>query len=169
MDRRAQKQLYDQYAPAMLGVCRRYLRDLGAAEDALLEGFFKILTRLESYTGEGSFAGWMRRIMVNECLMHLRQRNLLQFPESMPQASDGSEDDRVLSRLSADEIISLLDEMPPGYRAVFNLYVMEGFKHREIAEVLGISINTSKSQLVLAKQKMELLVKTRLGIKNEEV
>lgn len=169
MDRRAQKQLYDQFAPAMLGICRRYLRDLGAAEDALQEGFFKILTRLDSYTGEGSFAGWMRRVMVNECLMQLRQRNLLRFPETMPQISDEAQDNRILNQLSAVEILSLLDEMPPGYRAVFNLYVIEGFKHREIADLLDISINTSKSQLVLARQKMEMLLKTRLGIHNGEL
>jgi RNA polymerase sigma factor (sigma-70 family) len=147
----------------MLGVCRRYIHDPLLAEDVMVEGFFKVLTKLDSYSGEGSFEGWMRRIMVNESLMYLRKSNTFKFAEEINPNLDHAEEPTVIDKLESEEILALLDELPPGYRTVFNLFVVEGFKHREIAEELGISINTSKSQLLLAKNKMEDLVKKRLG------
>lgn len=162
-DRKAQKLLYERYAPTMLGVCRRYVKDPMEAEDVLVEGFFKVLTKIDTYSGEGSFEGWIRRIMINEALMHLRKNNHFQNTEEINPNLDYQEEPTIVEELSAQEILSLLDEMPPGYRTVFNLFVVEGYKHREIADELGISINTSKSQLILAKQRMEELVKKRLG------
>ncbi len=161
-DRRAQKLLYERYAPLMLGVCRRYIRNPIEAEAAMVEGFFKALTRIDSFSGEGSFEGWIRRIMVNESLMQLRRNNPFRDSVEINPNLDYQEDPTVLDTLAADEILNLLNELPPGYRTVFNLYVVEGYKHREIAEELGISINTSKSQLILARQRMEELVKKRL-------
>ena len=160
-DPAAQKELYDKYSPILLGVIRRYIRDRDDAEDVLVEGMFKILTKLDSYRDEGSFEGWMKRIVVNEALMFLRKsRNFNIVREIDPSLQDT--EPSIESQIFANELIALLDKLPTGYRTVFNMYVIEGYKHREIAEELGISINTSKSQLILAKRRMrELLKKNR--------
>lgn len=155
--------LYERHAPVMLGVCRRYIHDPSEAEEVMVEGFFKVLTKLEMFNFDGSFEGWVRRIMINECLMHLRKSNPFKHVEEINPNIDLGEEPTVVDRLESEEILALLDELPPGYRTVFNLYVVEGYKHREIADELGISINTSKSQLILAKNRMEDLVKKRLG------
>ena len=164
-DRKAQKLLFDRYSPTMLGVCRRYVKKLEEAEDVMVEGFFKVLTKIGMYSGDGSFEGWIRRIMINESLMHLRKANHFRFTEEINPNLDLPEHPAVVEEMAAQEIINLMDELPAGYRTVFNLYVVEGYKHREIAEELGISINTSKSQLILAKKRMKQLVATRIGIK----
>ncbi|MEO1258205.1 MAG: RNA polymerase sigma factor [Bacteroidota bacterium] len=164
-DRKAQKLLFDRFSPTMLGVCRRYVKNLEEAEDIMVEGFFKVLTKIDMYSGEGSFEGWIRRIMINESLMHLRKVNHFRFTEEIDANIDLPENPTIVEEIAAQEIIDLLDELPNGYRTVFNLYVVEGYKHREIAEELGISINTSKSQLILAKKRMEKLVTERIGIR----
>jgi RNA polymerase sigma-70 factor (ECF subfamily) len=157
----AQKWLYDRYSPMLFAVCRRYLRSREDAEEALVSGMFKVFAQIESYTGAGSFEGWMRRIVVNEALMMLRKNNHLVFPgddSKIPEREDGFS---IEAELSAREILELLDQLPNGYRTVFNLYVLEGYKHHEIADTLGISINTSKSQLILAKEKLRNLLKAK--------
>ena len=159
-DRAAQKWLYERYSPLMFSVCRRYLHSREDAEEALVSGFFKVFSQVESYSGTGSFEGWIRRIMVNECLMMLRKNQPLTFPGDESQIPDRVDSFNIEADISAREILELLDQLPPGYRTVFNLYVIEGFKHIEIAETLGISINTSKSQLILAKEKLRTLLKT---------
>lgn len=166
-DRRAQKRLFDRYAPTMLGVCRRYIKIPEEAEDVMLEGFFKVLTKIDMFSGEGSFEGWIRKIMVNESLMHLRKNQTFRFTEEIDPNIDITEQPLIIEKMEAAEILDLLDELPPGYRMVFNLYVVEGFKHREIAEELGISINTSKSQLILAKKRMEELLVRKFGVRLE--
>jgi RNA polymerase sigma factor (sigma-70 family) len=156
-DRMAQKALYERFASKMLGLCRRYLSVEADAEDALLNGFYKAMSQIESYEGKGNFEGWIRKIMVNECLMALRKR--LRFQES-GEVSDlqlRSGDDPV-SMMAAGELMDLMARLPEGYRTVLNLHAIEGYKHHEIAELLGISINTSKSQLLLAKQKFRTMV-----------
>lgn len=130
----------------------------------MVEGFFKVLTKIEMYGGNGSFEGWIRRIMINESLMHIRKANHFRFTEEIDPNLDLPEDPTIVDELAAAEILELMDELPPGYRTVFNLYVVEGYKHREIAEELGISINTSKSQLILAKRRMEELLRKRFGM-----
>lgn len=162
-DARAQQTLYERYSPVMLGVCRRYHGSLEEAEDVMVEGFFKIFTKIDTFSGEGSFEGWMRRVMVNESLMHLRKNRAFRFTEELHAVHDTGEEPTILEQLSAQEILGLLDGLPPGCRAVFNLYVIEGYKHREIADELQISINTSKSQLALAKMRLEELINKRLG------
>jgi RNA polymerase sigma factor (sigma-70 family) len=160
-DRAAQKWLYDRYSPLMFSVCRRYLRSGHDAEEALVSGFFKVFSQIDNFAGSGSFEGWIRRIMVNEALMMLRKKQPLVFPGeewAFPDQADGFS---IEAELSAREILDLLDHLPPGYRTVFNLYVLEGFKHHEIADTLGISINTSKSQLILAKEKLRNLLKAK--------
>ena len=163
-DRRAQKLLFERYSPTMLGVCRRYVKRFEDAEDVMLDGFFKVFTKIDMYSGNGSFEGWIRRIMVNESLMHLRKVDHFRFSEEINPNLDVREEPTIVNKLAAEEILQLLDELPPGYRTVFNLYVVEGYKHREIAEELNISINTSKSQLILAKRRMEELLRKRYGI-----
>ena len=152
-EHRAQRQLYDQLAGLMLTVCRRYLKRREDAEEALLLGFAKMFRALPNYRFAGSFEGWVRRIMVNEALMQLRQRETLTSsfedfaqPENLattPATAD--------TQLQAEDLLALLATLPTGYRTVFNLYALEGYGHQEIAELLGISEGTSKSQLSKAR------------------
>lgn len=159
--REAQRLLYERYAPKMLGVCRRYLRNTEDAEDILVEALFKVLTKIDQYRGGGSFEGWIRRIVVNESLMFLRKKHNFHLTVEL-DAVDAPTTYNVEDNLAAQDILKLLSTLPTGYRTVFNLYVLEGYKHREIAEILGISINTSKSQLILAKKRMkEMLQKNQ--------
>ena len=155
---KAQKQLYDTYSSLMFALVRRYVKTQEDAEDVFVEGMFKILTKISSYRDEGSFEGWMKRIMINEALMHLRKQKKLHLTREIGDLQIKDDVD-FEAQIHADEIVALLDELPTGYRTVFNMYVLEGYKHREIAEELGISINTSKSQLILAKKRMRDLVK----------
>ncbi len=157
-DRRAQQLLFDRYSPNMFGVCKRYVKSREDAEDVLVEGFYKVLTKLEQYSGEGSFEGWIRRIIVNEALMWLRKKHNLVTKVELNNNLDHKTEVTVEDELQAEDILRLLAQLPTGYRTVFNLYVLEGYKHREIAELLGISINTSKSQLILAKKRLGDLV-----------
>lgn len=160
-DRSAQKHLYERYSPLMFSVCRRYLRSREDAEEALVSGFYKVFSQIGSYSGMGSFEGWIRRIMVNEALMKLRKSQPLIFPGDSFVPVDTEDSFNIEADISAREIMALLEELPPGYRTIFNLFVLEGFKHHEIAETLNISINTSKSQLILAKEKMRKLLQAK--------
>lgn len=157
-DSRAQKRLYERYSPLLYSVCRRYLKAPEDAEEALISGFYKIFAEVDSYNGNGSFEGWMRRIAANEALMLLRKRRDLVFPGDERMPPESTDDFSIEADLSAREILQMLDQLPDGYRTVFNLYVLEGFKHREIADLLGISLNTSKSQLALAKERLRQLL-----------
>jgi RNA polymerase sigma-70 factor (ECF subfamily) len=142
-------------------MCLRYARTVEDAEDILSEAFYKIFTKISSFKGQGSFEGWMKRITVNEALMSLRKKNTLNMSVELSEVKEQAYDDDIVSRLSYNELLIILEELPPGYRTVFNMYVIEGYKHREIAEHLNISINTSKSQLILAKKKMRELIKKK--------
>lgn len=157
-NRKAQKLLYDLHAPVMFGVCMRYVKNREDSEDIMIEGFFKVMTNIHQYNGSGSFQGWIRRIMVNESLMFLRKQHNFRLTVEVNNIEIKSQVN-VEDELSAQDIINLLEKLPTGYRTVFNLYVLEGYKHREIAELLEISINTSKSQLILAKKRMQSLIK----------
>lgn len=159
--REAQQALYDRFAPVLLGVIRRYVSDVQQAEDLLIESMYKIMTHMSSYQGAGSFEGWMKRIVINETLMHLRKKHALQYAVEV-QPSTSSEGPTIVDKLEGESILELLDALPEGYRTIFNLFVIEGYKHREIADALGISINTSKSQLIQAKEKLKLLITERL-------
>lgn len=158
-NRLAQKELFNRFSPFILGVIRRYIADLHYAEDVLAETFIKIFYNLESYTGTGSFEGWMRRIATNEALMFLRKRKELIFKEETEIVIPFF--DNVENDLFERDILQLLDQLSLGYRTVFNLYVIEGYKHKEIAEILNISINTSKSQLIHAKNRLKQLIENQ--------
>ncbi|SDL53644.1 RNA polymerase sigma-70 factor, ECF subfamily [Catalinimonas alkaloidigena] len=149
--RAAQRHLYEHYAPKMLVVCQRYLRDDYEAEDALVRGFTKVFQHLHQYEGNGSFEGWIRRIMVNEALMQLRKSRLM-FVHTEVEALQYQPDYRTVdTSLEAEDLMNLVCQLPDGYRTVFNLYAIEGYSHKEIADQLGISESTSKSQLSRAR------------------
>ena len=141
----------------MLGVCRQYIKDIHFAEDVMIDGFVKVFKNLRSFRFEGSFEGWIRRILVNESLMWLRKRH--NFNISIESSNiEIKTTITAQDKLQEQDILKLLDKLPIGYRTVFNLYVIEGYKHREIAEILGVSINTSKSQLILAKKRLKSMI-----------
>ncbi len=157
-DRRAQKSLYEKYASKMFGVSRRYVKTIENAEEVIVEAFCKVFQKIELYSGQGSFEGWIRKVVVNESLMFIRKNYRFNEHLDINDVPVQAVNVTIEDELSANEILGLLDQLPTGYRTVFNLYVLEGFKHKEIAELLDISINTSKSQLILAKKRLKDLV-----------
>ncbi len=158
-DTKAQKLLYERYVAQMYGVCKRYLKNDMDAEEALLNGFMKIYQHIASFEGKGSFEGWVRRIMVNEALGFLRKKEPLHLAiedDHVQIASSGSAD----QELAEGELLELLLALPSGYRVVFNLYAIEGYGHKEIADMLGISEGTSKSQLSKARAMLQRRLKS---------
>jgi RNA polymerase sigma factor (sigma-70 family) len=137
----------------MLGVCRQYVKDLQHAEDLLLSGFLKVFTNLSQFKHEGSFEGWIRRIMVNTCISHLRKKNLVVLADDDFIFNDAATDS--LENTSVEDIQNLIDKLPEGYKIVFNLFAIEGFKHSEIAVKLGVSESTSKTQLFRARKLLQ--------------
>ncbi len=154
-ERIAQKELYDKYSSYILGICFRYMKIREEAEDIMIQSFYRIFSNIEKFSGTGSFEAWMRKVAVNESLMALRKRKMMivDINEAFTVKDESNMD--ISELLEYEELLSILDHLPTGYRTVFNLYVIEGYKHREIAEKLGISINTSKSQLILAKKRLQ--------------
>ncbi len=150
-DPKAQRQLYEKYASRMLGICMRYAPDHMVAEDILVEGFMKVFDKIGQFKSEGSFEGWMRRIMVNESLGYLRKRKQIPETADMTEAERVSDNALADQALEAEEMMQMIATLPVGYRTVFNLYAIEGFSHAEIAEKLGITESTSKSQLHRAR------------------
>ena len=153
-ERLAQRALYERYTSKLYSVALRYVRHPETAEDVLADAWLKIFSNLHTYSGNGSFEGWMKRIVSNEALMHLRKRRLDMAELSEVVLATAVAPVQKINALEAADVLRLLDTLPDGCRTVFNLYEIEGYKHREIAEALGVSINTSKSQLILAKQKL---------------
>ena len=152
-NREAQKQLFEQHSPKMLGVCRQYVKDLHHAEDLMLQGFLKVFTNLHKFKHEGSFEGWIRRIMVNTCISYLRKKNIVDLSDEDYVFNDSATES--LENTSVEDIQKLIDKLPEGYKMVFNLYAIEGYKHQEIAAKLGISESTSKSQLFKARKLLQ--------------
>ena len=158
-NRKAQKQVYERFAAKMFGVCRRYIRNEADVEDTLLNGFFKVFSKIDKFEGKGSFEGWIRRIMVNESLMFLRKKNRsMHLYVEVEEQYDLQTEDTADRKLAEGDILCLLDDLPTGYRTVFNLYAIEGYSHKEIAEQLGVSVNTSKSQLLKARKMLQKLL-----------
>ncbi len=151
-DNRAQKKLFDLFAPKLFGVCLRYMKDHDLAQDTLQDGFVKIFTKLSDYNGKGSFEGWMRRITVNTCLDQLRKDQKLKVNTPIDDVSFLVKDNHwIEEELTAKDLLKLVESLPDGYRVVFNMFAIEGYSHKEIAEQLNISENTSKSQFSRAK------------------
>ncbi|MCA0425988.1 MAG: sigma-70 family RNA polymerase sigma factor [Bacteroidetes bacterium] len=148
---KAQKALYDFFSRTMFAVCLRYCNTHEDAMDVLQEGFIKVFTRLNQFSGKGSLEGWMKRVFINTALEHYRVNKVYQEQSDVEMANDNPVDGYVLEKISQKEIFELLNQLAPGYRTVLNLYAIEGYNHAEIAEMLGISEGTSKSQLSRAR------------------
>nr|WP_243900150.1 MULTISPECIES: sigma-70 family RNA polymerase sigma factor [Hymenobacter] len=154
--------LYERFAGLMLSVCLRYLRHREDAEEVMIGGFVKVFRALDQYRHEGSFEGWIRRIMVNEALGQLRRKEPLHLAIDDVPSTAAVTPATADTQLQADDMLALLAELPAGYRTVFNLYALEGYSHPEIAELLGISEGTSKSQL----SKARAMLQRRLTVAN---
>lgn len=159
-DAEAQKKLYDQYAPALWPVCLRYAKNRMAAEDVMQEGFIKIFKYLGNYKGEGSFEGWMRRTMVNTAINIYKKNLKMQNDKNIDFVYDLKNDSvSAISQMNAEDILKVVQTLPDGYRTIFNLFVVEGYPHKDIAAMLGISENTSKSQLSRARSILQVKIK----------
>ncbi|WP_372752188.1 RNA polymerase sigma factor [Mariniflexile sp.] len=153
-NREAQRVLYELHAPKMLSVCRYYIKDLQHAEEAMLNGFFKVFSNLSSFKGEGSFEGWVRRIMVRESISYLRQKKNIEFSvEEVDFKNDFT--NNIKTDIEVAQIQELIDALPEGYKIVFVMYAIEGYKHHEIANMLKITEGTSKSQLFKARKMLQ--------------
>lgn len=159
-DRRMQEELYGRFSPRMYAVCLRYAGNTEEAEDILQEGFIKVFKKLDSFRSEGSFEGWVRRIFVNTAIEHFRRKRYLMPVTEKEENTIEGKFTSVLDELGAKDIMALVQELSPGYRTVFNMYVVEGYTHKEIADMLGISEGTSKSQLSRAKVILQDMVRT---------
>lgn len=160
---RAQEKLYHMFAPKMFGVCLRYSRDRTEAEDNLQDGFIRVFKYIKNFRHEGSLEGWVRRIMVNVALTNGRNQNVMHPVEDMSRYEPQNFSGDIIEKISADELIELIQELPPRYRLVFNLYVLEGMNHKEIAEEMQISEGTSKSNLARARDILQRKVKQLYG------
>jgi RNA polymerase sigma-70 factor (ECF subfamily) len=150
-DQNAQKHLYDTFAPKMYALCYRYVKDSMEAEDILVTAFMKVFDKIGQFKSEGSFEGWIRRIVVNEALTHLRRNRSMYLETDLEQALREPDYNHLSDHLEAEDLLNMIHELPTGYRIVFNMYALDGYSHKEIAEQLGISENTSKSQLSRAR------------------
>lgn len=161
-ERRSQKAIYDLLSAKMFAVCLRYMGDREAAEDILQDGFVTLFTKLDSYSGEGSFEGWARKIFVNTALMSLRKKDALRNSEDVDAAWNITSDDpSAIQRIGYNDLIRMISSLPPGFRTVFNMYIIEGYSHKEIAEALDISETTSRSQLQRARMLLQNKIKEK--------
>lgn len=159
-DVRAQKLLYETFTRKMMSVCLRYADNREMAEDFLQDGFIKVFSSIRSYSYEGSFEGWMRRIFVNTALEALRKNDLLRNGVELNALEPQQEADySAVEKISADELMELIAQLPPGFRTVFNMFAIEGYSHREIAETLNINESTSRSQYTRAKRLLQKWIK----------
>ena len=158
-DRKMQFLLYEKFSAKMFGVCLRYAGSTAEAEDILQEGFIKVFKKIGSFRHEGSFEGWIRRIFVNTAIEYYRKKTFLQPITDKEENTLEAPNFSVLDQLAEKDIIELIQQLSPGYRSVFNLYVIEGYTHKQVADELGISEGTSKSQLSRAKLILQDLVR----------
>ncbi len=169
-DSRAQQELFNQFADEMFAVCMYYSPNYVEAEDSLHEGFLKVFQNIKSFKGEGSFKGWVRRILVNTALEKFRKKNPLYLidDDNFEYPEDFDRED-VISSITADDLIQLIQELTPQYRMVFNLYALEGFSHKEIAEKMKISEGTSKSNLARARTILQKKVKAHFYVSSKKI
>ncbi len=162
-DAKAQRQLYDKYAGRMLAICVRYVSDRMAAEDVMIEGFMKIFERIGQFRNEGSFEGWIKRLMTNEALAYLRSNKQFEVIDlDQAEVQHITNFEQPDQHVETEELFEILEKLPTGYRTVFNLYAIEGYTHAEIAVQLNISESTSKSQLHRARAMLqEMLMKLK--------
>ncbi|RPE13638.1 RNA polymerase sigma factor [Chitinophaga lutea] len=167
--RGSQEALYRQFFGYAMAICLRYANNKNEAIEILNDGFLKIFNHINSYDTSRPFKSWLSKIMANTAIDHLRSRKKISFAEDISQAYDlGVTDDKALDKLSYDEILLLVQNLPPAYKTVFNLYVMEGFQHQEIAAMLGISEGTSKSNLFKAKRILKEKIEEITSLNNNQ-
>ncbi len=159
----AQKKLYDQFSGKLFGVCLQYAKDYTEAEDILQDGFVKVFTKIGQFDNKGSFEGWMRRIMVNCALERFRKQNNLFTVSEINDYDHKMVYDDLLAEISSKELLEMIQELTPQYKTVFNLYAIEGYPHNEIAEMLNISVGTSKSNLSRARAILQEKVRELYG------
>lgn len=159
-NRQAQQRIFEKHSPKMLSICRQYIKDLNDAEEVMLNGFFKVFTHLQKFENNGSFEGWIRKIMVRECISFLRSHKQVNFSNGeiseiveVPQVENPTFD--------APHLQNIIDALPEGYKIVFVMYAVEGYKHSEIAKMLHISEGTSKSQLFKARKMLQERLKNQ--------
>jgi RNA polymerase sigma factor (sigma-70 family) len=169
-DRKAQRIIYEKYAGRMYSLCLRYVKEMDEAEDVMINGFMKVFDKLSYFKGEGSFEGWIRRIMVNEALMFIRKNKAMYLVVDIEKA-DMEPDYHFLDvNLEVEDLMKMVNNLPIGYRTIFNLYAIEGFSHKEIAEQLNISENTSKSQLSRARTLLQkILIESERNLKEKQL
>lgn len=158
-EKRFQEALYNLFAPKMFAVCLRYADNRHYAEDILQEGFIKVFINITKFRGDGSFEGWIRRIMVNTAIEFIRKTSVYTQEVEIEKVVHFRDDYDVVNKLCADDLMKIIQSLPGGYRTVFNLYAIEGYAHKEISEMLGISEGTSKSQLARARYLLQHKVK----------
>ena len=151
-DSKAQRLLFDRLSPKMMGVCRRYIGDALEAEGVLISGFLKVFNKINQFSGAGNFEGWVRKIMVNESLLYLRKHKSMYLEVDIEEADSEPDYGQAQYLFEERELIEMINNLPVGYRTVFNLYAIEGYSHKEISSQMGISENTSKSQLSRARK-----------------
>lgn len=162
-NQKAMAKLYHQFAPKMFGVCLRYAKDATEAEDNMQDGFVKVFASLKTFRNDGSFEGWIRRIMINVSLEKIRKQHMLYSVEDVSIYDSVNFSDDVIAKISADDLMKIIQELPPRYRLVFNLYVIEGFSHQEIAQEMSITQGTSKSNLARAREILKKKVHENFG------
>ena len=156
-DQKAQRHIYDELSGVLFSICLRYMGNEDDAKDVFQEGFVKVLDSLKSFRFDGSFEGWAKRVMVNMALTHLRKRKPIADVE-MENSEDVAYDQDVLSKMGADDLMRLISELPDGYREVFSLFAIEGYSHKEIAEMLRISEGNSKLRMNRARKMLQVRV-----------
>lgn len=156
--RTSQKELYSRYAKKMFAVCYRYAPDSATAEDMLQEGFIRVFNNLHTYRNEGSFEGWIRKIVINTALEMLRKKQAYILPDDFENTNDTGVAETILEVLEAKDIMKLIQQIPYGYREVLNLFIVDGFSHKEIAETMCISENNSKLRLLRARNMLKKLI-----------
>ena len=159
----AQTALYRLFSAKMYGVCLRYAKDTGDAEDILQEGFLRVFTKINQFEFKGSFEGWMRRIMVNTALEKFRKQDRLYPVEEMKIYESTEFVEETISSITAGDLMRIIQELPPRYRMVFNLFAIEGYSHLEIGEMMNISEGTSKSNLSRARVILQKSVEENFG------
>ena len=164
-DRAAQRVLYDRLAPRMFPVCIRYVGDRALAEDILQDGFVTLFTKLDNYKGDGSFEGWARRIFVTTALMYLRKKDALKMSDDLEVAKGlKTEVTGQIANIGYKELMGMVMSLPTGFRTVFNMYAVEGYSHKEIADILGISEVTSRTQYSRARAILQSKIKERENV-----
>lgn len=153
-NRQAQRTIYEKFAPKMLSVCRQYIKDVQFAEDVMVNGFVKVFKNLEAFEHRGSFEGWIRKIMVRESISYLRKKQFVVYDDEIFEKNDVGTTE-MESILDVEHIQDLIDSLPEGYKMVFVLFAVEGYKHHEISKMLKISEGTSKSQLYKARKMLQ--------------